>query len=124
MSKAIDEYFAALSRLKQRKARINNDTVALEAGRRKGSIKKSRPQFAKLIEAIDESNQELNSSKNEAVERLARTKEAGKSLQSRLDAGLARELSLLLEVYDLRKELASLRQGRVVPIREYVQSDE
>ncbi|MEK6290834.1 MAG: hypothetical protein V4793_05485 [Paraburkholderia tropica] len=50
MSDAMTDYYAALERLKKRKgARINNDTVAIEAGRKKGSIKKSRPLFAQLI---------------------------------------------------------------------------
>ena len=33
---------------------INNDTVALEAGRKRGTIKKSRPELAELIVAITE----------------------------------------------------------------------
>lgn len=46
---ALNEYYAALERLKVNKptiitkgSAINNDTVALEAGRKRGSIKKSR----------------------------------------------------------------------------------
>ena len=54
---ALNDYYAALERLKANKpevlpkgSAINNDTVALEAGRKRGSIKKSRhatavPQF-------------------------------------------------------------------------------
>jgi len=45
---ALDEYYAALERLKVNKPNllpkgsvINNDTVALEAGHKRGSIKKS-----------------------------------------------------------------------------------
>ena len=55
---AVNEYYAALERLKANKptvlpkgSAINNDTVALEAGRKRGSIKKSR--HAALIEAIE-----------------------------------------------------------------------
>ena len=55
---ALNEYYAALERLKANKpivlpkgSAINNDTVALEAGRKRGSIKKSR--HAALIEAIE-----------------------------------------------------------------------
>ncbi len=47
----VDKYLAALERLKARREPINNDTVALEAGSGRGSIKKSRPAYAGLITA-------------------------------------------------------------------------
>lgn len=50
---SLADYFLALERLKARRAAINNDAVSIEAGRKKGSIKKSRPVFAKLIAAIE-----------------------------------------------------------------------
>jgi hypothetical protein len=60
MADILKEYFAALGRLKEGKpvnvpkgTRITNDSVSLEAGRKKGTIKKSRPIFSDLIEAID-----------------------------------------------------------------------
>jgi len=56
---AMDEYRAALQRLIDdtpqilaRGGKINNDTVALEAGRTRGSIKKSRSEFSRLIDEI------------------------------------------------------------------------
>ena len=55
---AHNEYDAALERLKANKptilpkgSAINNDTVALEAGRKRGSIKRSR--HAALVQAIE-----------------------------------------------------------------------
>ena len=46
----IDDYFEALARLKSnspiripKDSKISNDNVSLEAGRKKGTIKKSRP---------------------------------------------------------------------------------
>jgi len=60
MSATVKEYFAALERLKQNKPQviekgspINKDTVALEAGRKRGSIR-NRPGFEPLLEAIDQ----------------------------------------------------------------------
>jgi hypothetical protein len=57
---AVDNYMSALERLKNntpvvlpKGTRISKDTVALEAGRKRSSIKKSRPQFANLIEEIE-----------------------------------------------------------------------
>lgn len=47
MNETLEEYFDALERLKSnqpinvpKNSKINNDTVALEAGRKRGSIKK------------------------------------------------------------------------------------
>ena len=61
MSKAIKNFEDALQRLIDRKPTIvthpysiNNDTVALEAGRKRGAIKKSRPELAELLVAIAE----------------------------------------------------------------------
>ena len=59
MSDAIIEYFEALERLIKNQpinvpvdTKISNDSVALEAKRNKGAIKKSRQIFADLILAI------------------------------------------------------------------------
>lgn len=61
MSKAVKNFYNALQRLIDGKPNIitgmysiNNDTVALEAGRKRGAIKKSRPELAELIVAITE----------------------------------------------------------------------
>ena len=117
MSNAMTDYYAALERLKKRKgARINNDTVAIEAGRKKGSIKKSRPQFAELIEAIDAANAVAERPQLELVERLNRAKGDVKDLQTQLDESLARELALLRHVFSLRKELTALRGGSILPL--------
>jgi hypothetical protein len=118
MSDAMTDYYAALERLKKRKgARINNDTVAIEAGRKKGSIKKSRPQFAELIAAINAANGVAGRPKLELTERLNRAKGDAKDLQAQLDESLARELALLRQVFNLRKELAALRGGSVLPLQ-------
>lgn len=118
MSGAMTDYYAALERLKKRKgARINNDTVAIEAGRKKGSIKKSRPQFTELIAAIDAANVDAGRPKLELTERLNRAKGDAKDLQAQLDESLARELALLRQVFSLRKELVALRGGSVLPLQ-------
>jgi len=120
MSDAMTDYYAALERLKKRKgARINNDTVAIEAARKKGSIKKSRPQFAELIEAIDAANAVAGRPKLELTDRLSRAKDDAKDLQAQLDESLARELALLRQVFGLRKELAALRGGSILPLQSH-----
>ena len=112
------DYYAALDRLCKRKgARINNDAVAIEAGRKKGSIKKSRSQFAELIDAIDAASAASDRPKLDVTDRLERAKRDAKHLRAQLDESLARELSLLRQVFNLRKELTALRGGSVLPLQ-------
>jgi len=40
-----------------------------------------------------------------------------KELQAQLDESMARELALLRQVFSLRKELAALRGGSVLPLQ-------
>jgi hypothetical protein len=117
-------YYAALGRLKTGKplvvskgTRITNDAVSLEAGRRRGAIKKSRPAFADLIRAIDEAAAEQAAPGKKVMGDLIRSKEDAAGYRSDWEAALARELSLLKEVYELRQHLAQLTGEKVVPIR-------
>jgi hypothetical protein len=120
----LEEYFAALERLKtgnpkivRKGTRITNDSVSMEAGRGKGSIKKSRDTFADLISSITLAAAEQSSPKIKQKERLARTRSMVAQYQCGLEAALAREVSLLKELYDVKKELARLTGDSVVPIR-------
>jgi hypothetical protein len=124
MSEALSEYFRALERLKDGRAtkvpkgaRINNDNVAQEAGRGKGSIKKSRAVFKDLIEAIDIAAAEQSSPERHITRRLEKTRGEAQSYREKWEQALCRELSLLQEVYVLKKELALLRGGNVLPLR-------
>lgn len=120
----LDVYFAALERLKKRISavvpkgtKITNDAVALEAGRGKGSIKKSRKVFSDLIIAIDEAAAEQAKPKNEQKVRFEKAKGTAEQLRRELEAALGREVSLLLELFETKKELAKLTGGKVLPIR-------
>ena len=120
----LDEYFAALERLKKGRPtivakgmKITNDAVALEAGRGKGSIKKSRLLFADLIHAIDEAAVDQARPKNEQLDRLNKAKIAATELRRALEASMARELSLLHELYEVKKKLARLTGETVLPLR-------
>ena len=113
----MEEYFAALQRLKSRKERINNDTVAIEAGRKKGSIKKSRPQFAELIKAINLAALEMNNVLNEPINRLTKVKDEKVIIQKRLDESLEREIVLIKQVFDLQKELTQLKNGNILAFK-------
>jgi hypothetical protein len=107
---AVDNYMSALERLKNNTpvvlpegTRISKDTVALEAGRKRSSIKKSRPQFANLIEEIElaasiQSKPEEDSKAN--LDKLKSEKEHYKNLYHQ---SLNRELMLIKRLSDLEK---------------------
>lgn len=120
----LDDYFAALERLKTGRpqrvpkgSRITNDAVSVEAGRGKGSIKKSRAVFADLVKAIDDAATEQARPESAERDKLLRVKGEAESLRKQLEAALAREVSLLKELYETRKQLARLTGEKVVPIR-------
>ena len=114
---ALNEYYAALERLKANKPTvlpkgfaINNDTVALEAGRKRGSIKKSR--HAVLIEAIElaalEAGQNVLSPAQQIEQAKSKTKAVKtdyEQLEEYYEKLLEKCNSLLLENFELRQKL-------------------
>lgn len=123
MSEALVEYFEALERLKVNKpirmnigTKITNDSVALEAGRSKGAIKKSRLIFADLIVAIDSAVAEQNVTSLDQ-RKLLKIQEELKTAREDLEKALGRELSLLYENYQLKKQLNALNGTNIIPIR-------
>ncbi len=122
--KSLNEYMAALERLKRGRptrvpkgTRITNDAVALEAGRGKGCIKKSRSTFAALIAAVDEAATEQARAANQQQLRLDKTKAVAEQLRRDLEASLAREVSLLRELYHVKKQLGQITGAKVLPLR-------
>ena len=117
---ALNEYYAALARLKNNKptilpkgSAINNDTVALEAGRKRGSIKKSR--HAALIEAIEPVAQEVGQivlSPTQQVEKAKNKTKAVKTNYEQLEEDyeilLGKCNSLLMENFELRQKIGNL----------------
>lgn len=121
---SLTDYYDALERIKNgcaqnvpKGTRISNDAVSIEAGRGKGSIKKSRPIFADLIQAIDKAAEEQAKPKNQQIQRLDKAKSAADKYRRELEAALAREISLLNELYELKKKLAKLTGENVLPLR-------
>ena len=119
----LGEYFEALERLKQGKPlhvsvgiKISNDSVALEAGRNKGAIKKSRSIFADLIVAIDMAANEQNILPIDQ-RKLLKLQDEVNTLRKDLERALGREMSLLYENYQLKKQLNTLNGVNVIPIR-------
>lgn len=113
----LDDYYAALDRLKKRNAKINNDTVAVEAGRKKGTIKKSRALYAELIQAIDQAAAEQANSPNPDKARADKYRAEATHLRAQLDAAYAREVSLLAELLEAKRTIQSMAGTKVIPLR-------
>jgi hypothetical protein len=120
----LEEYYAALERLNAgrpkvvpRGSKMTNDAVSVEAGRGKGSIKKSRGVFADLIRAIALAAAEQSRPTFQQKQKLARTRGVAEQCRRDLEAALAREVSLLKELYEVKKRLARLTGEKIIPIR-------
>lgn len=113
---ALNEYYAALGRLKANKpmvlpkgSAINNDTVALEAGRKRGSIKKSR--HATLIEKIELAAQQAGQNVLSHAQQVEQAKSKTKAVKSDYEQLkedyeklLEKCTSLLMENFELRQK--------------------
>lgn len=128
MSDIIKDYLDALERLKRGKpvnvpkgTRITNDSVSLEAGRKKGTIKKSRPIFSDLIDAINLAAKAEAKHGDEIRARLDAAKVEVARYRTLWEEALAREVSLVKQLWDEReswaKERAALTGGKVTSIR-------
>ncbi|MFL9895895.1 hypothetical protein [Paraburkholderia sp. RL17-381-BIF-C] len=124
MPNVLEEYRAALERLKEGRpnlvpkgTRITNDAVALEAGRNKGSIKKSRSVFSSLIHEIDAARaaQVQPADKSTVAVKVARSD--ARHFRKLWNEALEREVSLLIELMEARKKIASLTGEKIFPIR-------
>lgn len=124
MTDSLVDYYEALERLKKdtpnrlpKGTKISNDAVSLEAGRGKGSIKRSRPIFADLIVAIQFASEQQILDVNVQDNKIEKLKSQLDQCSKELEAALAREVSLLYELYELKKEINLLTGAKVIPIR-------
>ena len=109
--KSIDEYYAALERIKNndpvrvpKGSRINKDSVALEAGKTRGSIKKSRETFVNLIEEIEKAAQlQTKQETNTLTQQLEKRKLEKENYRNLYHQALNRELMLLEKIAELEK---------------------
>lgn len=108
----LDQYYEAFERLKNNKpinipkdSKINNDTVALEAGKKRGSIKKSREIFAGLIEDIKAYNKEKNEPFIQYENKINKYKTEAKKYKKLYEDALNRELMFLERINELEKKL-------------------
>lgn len=120
----VKDYDDALARLIANKpiriakgSKINNDNVSLEAGRKKGSIKSSRLSFSTLIEAIDKADKEQDAITQKEDGELQKLKDLVEHYREAMEAGLAREISLIREMYHVKKLNAKLTGSNIYPLR-------
>jgi hypothetical protein len=113
MSDALNEYYLALERLKNGRpervakgTKINNDAVSLEAGRKKGTIKKSRPVFDDLINAISVASFDSRPESSHK-EQVALAKAETAKYRVLWEEALAREVSLVKQLWSERAEWAA-----------------
>ncbi|WP_256668914.1 hypothetical protein [Pseudomonas sp. C2B4] len=134
---ALENYRAALHRLMNGRPQIvpkgsaiNKDTVALEAGRKRGSIKKSRAENAELIAEIEAAaaNQsaQIKPSAAQEVEKQKSLKKAAHgqitSLRKDYELALSKIVSLVHENYMLQQQLieqASEQRGNVTGLDDF-----
>jgi hypothetical protein len=114
MTEVLQSYYYALERLKNGRpervakgTKITNDSVSLEAGRKKGTIKKSRPVFHNLIEAINVAANEQGKAKGDLKEQLSAAKAETQKYRKLWEEALSREVSLIKQLWDERKEWAA-----------------
>ncbi len=106
----IDEYFEALERIKNntpirvsKGSKLTNDNVSLEAGRKKGTIKKSRPVFDELIEEINKAKSINDKQLNQSTESTNKYKLKYKEYRTFYEDALNRELMYLERLDNLEK---------------------
>lgn len=119
---AVDNYRAALLRLIEGKPQnvpkgsgINKDTVALEAGRKRGSIKKSRAENTGLIADIELAAAQQETAQPSASEDAQKQKALKQAVQEKLvvlkadyELALQKIVSLAQENYLLKQQISEL----------------
>lgn len=95
--------------------KINNDSVAIEAGLPRGSIKKHNKSHELLIKEISKHyGKEFNKTASTS-EKLKNSSEKIKALKKELNDSLAREALMIKRIIEL--EIALKRIGNVRPLR-------
>ena len=107
----LKEYYLALERLKSGcpirvpvGTPISNDSVSLEAGRGRGSIKKSRDVFSDLILKIKNEKSEVINVRDGDRQEISDLKKMLNFYKDLYYQAISRELSLVAEIYELKNK--------------------
>lgn len=117
---ALDDYNAAFLRLLENRptrvpigTKINNDTVALEAGRKRGSLKKSRIEHLPLIEKIRKATGESREDTSKLKAQVDKLKCSRNEYKEKYQLSLAREVMQLKRIADLENKLAEFSRQNI-----------
>lgn len=131
MTKTMHLYFEALRRLQEdnpivvpKGTRISNDSVSLEAARKKGSIKRSRPEFAELIAAIKEAQDPMGDLATKSGEQAPQNVKNSEVYRVKYEMLLAERAGVILEAFRQREEISAMRASltaRATELENYVE---
>ncbi|MDC6379790.1 hypothetical protein BW687_006295 [Pseudomonas graminis] len=114
-------YFAALKRLVDDcpliipgGSTINYDNVALEAGRKKGAIRRERKGLSALRQAIDDAAEEQRA-RITPQNRFKKANDMADKYKALWEQSLGRELCLARQIRELQNEIRSLEKR--IPLR-------
>lgn len=118
MPDILQDYRDALERLRKGRpenvpkgTKINNDSVSQEAGRKKGTIKRSRPIFKDLIGEIDAAAKEQFKPQNAQKARIDELKAEVAKYRTLWEEALTREVCLVKQLWDERQEWAKEKEA-------------
>lgn len=121
INKTLEEYYEALNRLINnnpvnvpKDTKINKDTVALEAGRKRGSIKKSREVFLELIEAIKKASEDKSKNTSQHIEQITKIKDKMNNFKHLYEEALNRELMYIERINELEKALKNISSNKII----------
>ncbi len=109
------DYYAALQRLLDRKATVSLNAVAIEAGKKQGSLRAARyPELvAEINRVIEIQSKELIPHKEPKFEAQIRERDNElESLKKHYEIALQKVVSLERQVFQLQAELAEYRPAR------------
>ena len=125
MDDPIFEYFDALKRIKEKKsirvhrdAKITQNLVALEAGRKAGSIKPSRSSFTLLIQEIEKAAKEQEKGTDILKAKLFGQQEEISEKELAIDQSLSRQANLIFAIYKTKLKLNKRTGAPVIPLIE------
>lgn len=123
---ALEHYYAALQRLLEGNTiniakgtyKINKNTVSIEAGRKAGSIKKSRPEFKELINKINMAAKIFNtnevSKEKKASSKAKGYKTSRDDYKSKYLMAINREAMLVKRLQELEEKINTLESEKKV----------
>jgi hypothetical protein len=90
------------------------DIGALEAGRKRGSIKKSREVFLELIEAIKKASEDKSKNTSQHIEQITKIKDKMNNFKHLYEEALNRELMYIERINELEKALKNISSNKII----------